>query len=95
MYHLQVLTPEQIMFDDEVIALIAAGEQGYLGVLSNHASLITSLRAGVLIITDKNNKKIYYNASAGFLEVHKNKASIIIETLELREPVDIGTEEAI
>ena len=91
MYHLQVMTPEQIVFDDQVIALIASGEQGYLGVLTDHAPLITSLKAGVLIITDKSKIKLYYKASTGFLEVNHNKASIIVETIQTTEPVDIGT----
>lgn len=82
MYHLQVLTPEEIVFDDEVVALIAPGKQGYLGILTDHAPLITSLKSGLLVITDKNGKKISYNISKGFLEVSQNKASIIIEKLQ-------------
>lgn len=91
MYHLQVVTPEQIIFDDEVIALIAPGENGYLGVLTDHAPLLSSLKMGILIITDKYKKKSYYKVSAGFLEVNHNKASIIVETIESTAPVDIGT----
>jgi F-type H+-transporting ATPase subunit epsilon len=92
MYHLYILTPEQVFFDDEVISIIVSGEQGYLGVLTNHAPLIISLRAGALVITDKNNKKSYYHASSGFLEVNRNKASIIIETIYPTDPIDIGTQ---
>ncbi len=90
MYHLQVLTPEEIILDDDVISLIAPGEQGYLGVLTDHAPLITSLKAGILIITDKNNIKSFYNVSKGFLEVNHSKASIIVESIQSREPIDIG-----
>lgn len=95
MYHLQIVTPERIIFDDEIIALIASGEEGYLGVLTNHAPLLTSLKSGILIITDKHNKKSYYRASAGFLEVNNNKASVIVETIEPTEPVNIGIEEGV
>lgn len=91
MYHLQVLTPEKIIFDGDVAALVAPGKEGYLGVLSGHAPLITSLRAGVLIITDANKKKLFYNVSTGFLEVSNNKASIIVKTAEPTDPVDLGT----
>jgi F-type H+-transporting ATPase subunit epsilon len=90
MYHLQILTPEEIVFDDNVTALIACGEQGYLGVLTGHAPLIVSLQAGILIVTDKNNKKHYYRSSTGFLEVCHNNASIIIEAIQPTSPVDIG-----
>ncbi len=90
MYRLQILTPEEIIFDDDIISLIAPGEQGYLGVLTDHAPIITSLKPGILIITDINNIKSYYNVSRGFLEVNHNNASIIAESISPREPIDIG-----
>lgn len=90
MYHLQVMTPEQVIFDDDVIAIIAPGENGYLGVLTNHAPLLVTLKVGILIITDKNNKKSYYQTSSGFLEVNHNKASIVVASIEPTAPVDIG-----
>lgn len=91
MYHLQILTSEEIVLDDEVMALIAPGTVGYLGVLTDHAPLITSLKEGTLVITDKNNKRSYYHISGGFLEVDHNKASILVEKIEPTAPVDIGT----
>lgn len=91
MYRLQVMTPEETIFNDEVVDLIAPGENGYLGVLTNHAPLLSSLKAGILIITDKSKKQLYYEISTGFLEVHNNKASIIVETIQPTAPVDIGT----
>lgn len=94
MYHLQVLTPEEIVFDDEVSAIIVSGEEGYLGVLTGHAALITSLKAGALVITGKNNDKFYYGISKGFLEVSKNRASIIVEAIHPTDPIALGTQGA-
>jgi F-type H+-transporting ATPase subunit epsilon len=90
MYHLQVLTPEEIFFDDEVISIIAPGEQGYLGVMTDHAPLITSLKEGIFIITDKNMKKNYFDVSKGFMEINYSKVSVIVESIKPREPIDIG-----
>lgn len=95
MYHLQVVTPENIIFDDDVVALIAPGEAGYLGVLTDHAPILAALKAGLLIITDKNDKKTYYKVSSGFLEVNNNKASIIVGTVKPTDPVDIGIQESL
>lgn len=91
MYHLQVFTPEKIAVDEEVLSLIAPGKEGYFGVLTNHAPLISLLKAGVLIITRKDNKKSFFNVSKGFLEVSHNQATILIKTIEPRNPIDIGT----
>lgn len=82
MYHLQIVTPEEIFFDDQVIALIAPGIEGYLGILTNHAALITALKTGVLIITDQNKKKIFYEVSGGFLEVCHNEAFLLVDTIQ-------------
>jgi len=82
MYHLQILTPEKIFFDDEIIALSIPGDLGYLGILKDHAPLITTLNQGIVIITDKNNAKHFYKVPNGFFEVQKNKAVLLVETIE-------------
>lgn len=89
-YHLQVLTPEKIFFDGEVTSLIAPGEDGYFGVLANHASLIASLKDGVLIINDKDKHRSYFHIKDGFFEVHKNQAIVLVETIETSAPVQMG-----
>lgn len=81
-YHLQILTPEEVFFDGEVVSLIAPGTDGYLGVLANHTPLITSLKVGTLTLTNVNNEKTYYKVSKGFLEVAHNKASIVVDSIE-------------
>jgi F-type H+-transporting ATPase subunit epsilon len=90
MFHLQVLNPETVFFDDEVISIIAPGAHGYLGILANHAPLITSLKVGVFVITDKNNTKHYFDVSKGFMEVNYSRVAVIIDSITPREAVDIG-----
>lgn len=92
MYHLQIVTPEKVFFDGQVKALIAPGEEGYFGILTNHAPMLAALKQGVLIITDEHNKKFYYDISLGFLEVNHNQCSIIIDAITPRAPVDIGVQ---
>lgn len=89
-YHLQILTPEQILFDEEVYSLIAPGGDGYFGVLADHAALITTLIPGKFMITDKDHKSHYYHISYGFFEVSKNHASVLLESIEKAEPFDMG-----
>lgn len=90
MYHLKVLTPEEIIFDDEVVAIIAPGTLGYLGVLTNHAPLMTTLKTGHLIITDKDKKKHFYEISHGFLEVNHNQVFLLVDSIEKSAPVNMG-----
>ena len=90
MYYLQVFTPEEVVFDDYVIALIAPGASGYLGILTDHAPLMTTLKPGTLIITDKTNTKLFYHVSEGFLEVKDNKASILIDTIQPTQAIKMS-----
>lgn len=82
MFHLRILTPEDIFFDADVISLIIPGESGYLGILANHTPLITSLKEGTIKITDANKKKYFYKVKEGFFEVKKNKAVLLVEEIE-------------
>lgn len=90
MYHLQVITPEKIVFDDKVTALIAPGSDGYFGVLTDHAPMIATLRDGVFIITRKEKEKFYYTITGGFLEVNHNEVSVLVESLKETTPVEMG-----
>lgn len=90
MYHLQVITPEKIIFDDQVTSLIAPASDGYLGVLTDHAPMISTLREGVFIITRTGKEKYFYTITGGFLEVNHNQAYVLVDGLEETAPHQFG-----
>ena len=47
-FHLQIISPQRVEFDGDVESLVAPGEDGYLGVLTSHAPLLTTLKDGSL-----------------------------------------------
>lgn len=47
-FMLEIVTPEQIVFKDEVQFVVVPAVDGELGVLVNHAALVTALTIGVL-----------------------------------------------
>lgn len=79
-YLLQIYTQEKKQFEGEVTAITLPGEDGYLGILANHAAIITNLGTGKLTVR-KGNDITEYRISGGFLEVHRNKATILAESL--------------
>lgn len=90
MFKLSIVTPEQIFYDDEIDSLVAPGTEGYLGVLSNHAPLITSLKPGRIEFRDKEAKAHVVSISKGFLEVSANTASILCDAAENAGEIDVA-----
>lgn len=85
---LEVVTPERIVFNDEAESIVVPGSEGYLGIMANHAPIITSLKIGVVQII-KGNQETKLALSGGFLEVNNNKATILADTAERDEEIDV------
>ncbi len=90
MFLLSIVTPGKIFYEEEVSSLIAPGVEGYLGVLTDHAPLITSLVPGKLTVKkDSKNTEVILAISGGFLEVLKNKVVILADAVEFDGEIDL------
>ena len=89
MFKLSIVSPERVLYEQEVNSIIVPGTDGYLGVLSHHAPLITSLKPGKITITESENKQLTAAVSGGFLEVSDNIATILADSVELLEEIDV------
>ena len=89
MYSLSIVTPEEIFYENEVTSLIAPGSEGYLGVLTNHAPLITGLVPGKLTVKDTDNQEVNFATSGGFMEVLKNQVTILADSIEFVKDIDV------
>ncbi len=85
---LEIVTPERQVVRDQVEEVQIPGKSGYLGVLPGHAPLITELAIGEL--SYRNAKGTHYLAVAwGFAEVLPEKVTILAETAERADEVDV------
>ena len=89
MFKLSVVTPEKVVFEQEVRSIIAPGSEGYLGVLTDHAPLLTALQAGKLEVVDSDHRRSEYCLSGGFLEVSGNVATVLADAIETIEGIDV------
>ncbi len=94
MFHLSIVTPERVFYEAEIKSLVVPGTEGYLGVLSNHAPLITALQPGRIEFSDANDKVEIMAVSGGFLEVSHNKATILADAVEVADDIDIERAQA-
>jgi F-type H+-transporting ATPase subunit epsilon len=94
MFKLSIVSPERVLYEDDVESLVAPGIDGYLGILSNHAPLITSLVTGKIEIRDTHKKEKIAAISQGFLEVSSNTATILADAVEFAEEIDLSRAES-
>lgn len=83
LFHVSIITPDKTIYEGRVQSLIAPGELGYLGILANHAPLITNLVPGKIILREKPDEtNVLYSNGKGILEVLKNNVDILIDSVE-------------
>lgn len=81
-FNFKVLTPNRRDIDDVVVSIVAPGTDGYLGVLANHAPLITTLRAGDLKVRYEGDREAHYSIGPGILKIADNVAILLTESIE-------------
>ena len=74
---LEIITPDKIVFSDNVEMVSVPSEAGVLGILPGHVPLFTKLVSGELKIT-KDGKENFISLGSGFMEVGKEKVSILV-----------------
>ena len=74
---LRVLTDAGVVLEDEAVSVIAPGERGYLGVLRNHAPLVTTLGRGHLIWRRPDGALQNMDVDSGLMEVLRNRVTVL------------------
>ena len=67
------------MFEGDGTYVFLPGSDGSLGVLNNHAPLISSLKKGVVRVKDGSGKEHRFDVKGGTVEVFNNKVTILAE----------------
>jgi F-type H+-transporting ATPase subunit epsilon len=88
---LEVITPEKVSLRETVDEAILPAVGGELGILPEHAPLISQLSTGVMTYRQGNDKK-QLHISGGFVEVLPDRISVLADIAE--KPEEIDTERA-
>lgn len=88
MLRLEIVTPEKKVVDETVDAVTVAGANGEIGILPQHAPLISILKPGILAYTrgaaiDK------LVVAGGFVEVNHDKVSVLADVAETADEIDV------
>lgn len=75
---IEILSPDKLIFSGEADAIQLPGLDGSLGVLKNHAPLISALEKGLVKIT-AGGQDSHYEINGGVVEVFKNRVIVLSE----------------
>ncbi len=85
---LEIVTPERLVVKDRAEEIQIPGRNGYLGILPGHAPLITELAVGEIEYKHAGTVT-RLSVAWGFAEVLPEKVTILAETAELAEDIDV------
>ena len=78
-----LVSPENLIFNEEVGMIIVPGKDGDFGVLPGHSKLMSSLRPGrIMIYSEEKNLLKSFFVSGGFAEVNPEKCIILAESVD-------------
>jgi ATP synthase F1 epsilon subunit len=87
-----ILTPDRIFWNEEADEIILPTNTGLLGVLTNHAPIITALDIGLMSIYS--NKEWFSVAlMGGFALVKQNQVTVLVNSAESKETIDFSKAE--
>tara|TARA_B100000963_G_C22585973_1_gene653104 strand:- start:40 stop:375 length:336 start_codon:yes stop_codon:yes gene_type:complete len=95
-FNLEIISPQQTIFNDEVDLCILPGIEGDFGILKNHMPFLTTLRIGIGYIYK--NKKIVetFLVNGGIVEVSQNRCTLLSEDIvRTSEHIDEKTDDEI
>jgi F-type H+-transporting ATPase subunit epsilon len=92
--HLEIVTVEGKVFDDQVNMVVAPGSEGVLGILPRHAPLITALKEGELQIKKDGQEDQFFAVGGGFMEVQPDHVVVLADAAERAEEIDVSRAEA-
>jgi F-type H+-transporting ATPase subunit epsilon len=88
LFLLEIVTPHGLAVSSKVEEAYIPGSQGDFGVLPGHAPFLTSLRIGELHYR-QDNEVYYVSINHGFVEVTSEKTTVLTDTAELAEEIDV------
>jgi len=85
--HLKLITPEKIVFEDDVEAVYAKGVRGSFGVLPNHIPFMSTLAIDTAKVV-KNGEEMVFTVMGGAFQFKNNEAVILTEASEKDQDID-------
>ena len=87
MLRLEIVTPERKIVDTEADSVTVPTASGEVGLLPNHAPLISALKPGILTYTRGSSTERML-VTGGFVEVNRDRVSVLADAAESADEID-------
>jgi len=84
----EIVTPNKVIYSGDVESITLPGSQSPFQVLFDHAPIVSSLDTGIIKIIESNGAKKFFASTKGFVEVLKNRVSVVVENAEDGKDID-------
>lgn len=81
-FPLTIITPSGQAYSGDVVHSRIPTINGSIGILANHASLVTASEGGTCVITEGNGQIKSFKVGEGFFSVAQNRASFLTRSIE-------------
>ena len=75
--HLEIITPVNVLYADEVTLVQLPGSKGSFEILRNHAPIVSSLSSGSIKVIDSNKVTHFFEIQGGVVECKSNQIIVL------------------
>jgi F-type H+-transporting ATPase subunit epsilon len=92
-FEIEIATPERLLAREKALRAQIPAKDGYIGMLPDHASLLSELGIGALTFTTPDDHRFSIAICGGFLEIHDNMVRVLSEVAEKGHEIDVTAAE--
>jgi|ERR1700678_1748372 F-type H+-transporting ATPase subunit epsilon len=88
-FEIEIATPERLLAREKAVRSQIPAKDGYIGVLPDHAPLLSELGIGALTFTTPEDHRFSIAIAGGFLEIKDNVVRVLSDTAEKGQEIDV------
>ena len=89
-FEIEIATPERLLAREKAIRAQIPAAEGYIGVLPDHAPLLSELGIGAMTYTTPDDHRFSLAIRGGFLEINNNVVRVLTDVAEKGNEIDVS-----
>ncbi len=88
----EIVSQDRMVWEGDADIVVVPGTDGEMGILPNHAPLLSTLRYGILTVRH-GDKEEHFTVAGGVVEVQPNLITVLADAAENVEEIDVARAE--